>query len=153
MSGIYRTHKIDLFDQNFCVLLDFISDLDLVFADGSHFWFNFGEVIPFLSIEISNDIGVFLQGLRLSMHPRSSTVYPVSTGIPYLGFRVFPEKRLLKRRNAVAFSRRLRAYQDDVARGEMSLPELGLRVRGWVAHAAHGDTWGLRRSLLSASGR
>jgi hypothetical protein len=32
--------------------------------------------------------------------------------------------------------------------GEIDLERLNRSVRGWVAHAAHGDTWGLRRSLF-----
>ena len=48
----------------------------------------------------------------------------------------------------MAFARRLRAWRQAAARGEMSPVELARRVQGWVAHAAHGDTWGLRRALL-----
>ena len=49
-----------------------------------------------------------LAGLRLTLHERESTVYPVTGGIPFLGFRVYPDHRRLKRRNGVAFARRLR---------------------------------------------
>jgi hypothetical protein len=53
-----------------------------------------------------------------------------------------------KRRNGVAFARRLRGYRRQVARGEMDLATFRERLGGWIAHAAHGDTWGLRRALL-----
>ncbi|HEY4691153.1 MAG TPA: reverse transcriptase domain-containing protein [Anaerolineae bacterium] len=90
----------------------------------------------------------FLIGLRLTLHERASTVYPATNGIPFLGFRVYPTHRRLKRRNGVAFARRLRTWSVSVARGEMRPEELHRRVQGWVAHAEHGDTWGLRRALL-----
>jgi len=93
----------------------------------------------------------FLAGLRLALHERESTVYPVSNGIPFLGFRVYPTHRRLKRPNGLAFARRLRRSCAAVARGEMTHEELGRRVQGWIAHAAHGDTYRLRRSLLSAA--
>lgn len=89
-----------------------------------------------------------LAQLRLALHERESTVYPVADGIPFLGFRVYPTHRLLKRRNALAFQRRLRRWSRAMARGEMQLDDLHPRVRGWIAHARHGDTWGLRRALL-----
>lgn len=89
-----------------------------------------------------------LADLRLILHERSSTVYPVLGGIPFLGFRVYPDHVRLKRRNAVAFARRLRRYRAGVARGEIDLAAFRERVGGWIAHASHGDTWGLRRSLL-----
>jgi len=90
-----------------------------------------------------------LAGLRLTLHERESTVYPVENGIPFLGFRLYPTQRRLKRRNGVAFARRLRGWLQCVARGEMSLEQVHPRVQGWVAHAEHGDTWGLRRALFS----
>ena len=92
----------------------------------------------------------FLARLRLTLHDRESTVYPVTQGIPFLGFRVYPTYRRLKRRNGVAFARRLRRWYAALARGEMSYEALHRRVQGWVAHAVHGDTEGLRRSLLAS---
>lgn len=77
-------------------------------------------------------------------------VYPVTNGLPFLGWRVYPTQRKLKRRNGVAFARRLRTWYAEVARGALPLPKLRERVQGWVAHAEQGHTWGLRRSLLSA---
>jgi RNA-directed DNA polymerase len=93
-------------------------------------------------------IANFLVGLRLTLHERESTVYPVCNGIPWLGFRLYPTHRRLKQRNGVAFERRLRGWLASVADGAMTLEKLHAHVQGWVAHAAHGDTWGLRRSLL-----
>ncbi len=94
-------------------------------------------------------IGQFLATLRLTMHEGSSTVYPTKTGIPFLGFRLYPTHRRLKRYSGVAFSRRLRKSYKEFSRGELSRDDLDARVQGWIAHAQHGDTWGLRRSLLS----
>ena len=92
----------------------------------------------------------FLVRYRLALHERESTVYPVTNGIPFLGFRVYPTHRRLKRANGVAFARRLRRGYAALVRGEMTYEDLDRRVRGWAAHAAHGDTYGLRCSLLSS---
>ncbi len=89
-----------------------------------------------------------LSDLRLTLHAQSSTVYPTRTGIPFLGFRVYPSCRRLKRRNGVAFERRLRGLYRAYAHGQIDLRQLRQRVQGWVAHACHGDTLGLRRALL-----
>jgi RNA-directed DNA polymerase len=45
----------------------------------------------------------FLAGLRLTCHPESAQVQPVSTGILWLGFVVYPTHRKLKRRNIELF--------------------------------------------------
>lgn len=91
----------------------------------------------------------FLQQLRLSLHERSSTVFPVAAGIPFLGFRLYADHRRLKRKNGVNFSRRLRRDYRAYARGELTREVLNRRVHGWIAHVQHADTWGLRKSLFS----
>jgi RNA-directed DNA polymerase len=88
---------------------------------------------------------------RLVLHERESVVSPVETGIPFLGFRVYPDHRLLRRRNWLAFARRLRDMADQYTAGELDASAVSARVRGWAAHASHGDTWGLRRSLFDAT--
>jgi RNA-directed DNA polymerase len=87
--------------------------------------------------------------LRLVLHERESTVAPVITGIPFLGFRVYPDHRRLRRRNGVAFARRLRAMRAQAKVGTLDFPTFSARVRSWIAHVGHGDTWRLRRALLS----
>jgi len=95
------------------------------------------------------EIDRFMQRLRQVIHPHKSRVYPVRCGIPFLGFRVFPDHRRLKRANGVAFGRRFRRQVEDCADGVISREQLKASLRGWIAHAAHGDTWRLRSSLLS----
>lgn len=91
----------------------------------------------------------FLYGLRLSLHEKSSTVYPVNNGLPFLGFRLYPDHRLLKRKNGVNFQHRLQRNYRAYARGELSYTDLNLRVQGWIAHVSKADTWGLRQSLFN----
>ncbi|WLE98953.1 MAG: reverse transcriptase domain-containing protein [Candidatus Electrothrix communis] len=94
------------------------------------------------------EISSFLSELRLTLHKRSSTVYPVSSGIPFLGFRIYADHRRLKRKNGVNFARRLRRNYRAYARRELHFDDLSAKVLGWIAHADHGDTWGLRTSLF-----
>jgi RNA-directed DNA polymerase len=88
--------------------------------------------------------------LRMRLHDRESTVYPITNGIPFLGFRIYPHRRRLKRRNGVAFARRFRSLRAQLAAGEITQERLYQSVQGWLAHAAHGDTLGLRRALVTA---
>jgi len=93
---------------------------------------------------------IFLESrLKLRLHEPEAVVTPVTRGIPFLGFRVYPDHRRLRRRNGVAFGRRYRALRARYTKGELSLARLAACVRGWAAHAAHGDTYRLRRALLS----
>lgn len=92
-----------------------------------------------------------LAGMRLALHANRAQVFPVGMGIPFLGFRVYPTHRRLKRRKGLAFQRRFRRGIADLAVGEIGLEQLHASVQGWVNHARYGDTYGLRRALLCES--
>ena len=96
------------------------------------------------------EVIVFLQTLRLRLHENQAAVFPVSTGIPFLGWRVYAHHRRLKRYNALMFQRRLQRQRRALTRGRLERETFRASLQSWIAHAAHGDTWGLRRSLLSA---
>ena len=91
----------------------------------------------------------FAATLRQTLHQNQAAVFPTRTGIPFLGWRVYPDHRRLKRRNGVQFARRLAHLCAQLERGEISLERVGASVNGWLAHVQHGETWGLRRALLS----
>ena len=90
------------------------------------------------------------QHLRMRLHEAEAAVFPVATGIPFLGFRVFPDHRRLRRRNGVAFTRRFRAMHTAFRAWELDIRDFNQRVHSWLAHAAHGNTWGLRRAIFSS---
>lgn len=90
----------------------------------------------------------FLLSLRLRLHTDRSTIFPINNGIPFLGFRVYFDHRRLLRSNGVYFERRLVRYLQHYAAGRLTNDRLNACVLGWVAHAAHGDTWRLRRSIF-----
>ncbi len=91
----------------------------------------------------------FLAGLRLTIHANSAQPRPVRTGVPFLGFQVFPDHRRLKRRKAVHARRRLKALAARYRDGEIDEKSVQASVRAWIAHAEHGDTWGLRSDILA----
>ena len=55
-----------------------------------------------------------LNGLRLQLNWRRSTVYPTRTGIPFLGFRIFADPSPPARRQRAPGPTRLHANRDAV---------------------------------------
>ncbi len=92
-----------------------------------------------------------LATMRLTVHQESAQVQPVTSGVPWLGFVVFPTHCLLKQRNAINFRRRLKRTLALYQAGEITFAELDASVQGWINHVRFGDTWGLRRAILSHS--
>lgn len=90
----------------------------------------------------------FLRARRLTLHPRKCVVVPVRSGVPFLGWRVFPDHRRLRRTTGVRFQRRLKKLTGQYENQEISLEEVRVSVASWIGHLKHGDTWGLRRKLL-----
>jgi retron-type reverse transcriptase len=89
-----------------------------------------------------------LVDLRLVLHDRKTQIYPTETGIPFLGFRLFPAYRRLKRPNLIQFKRRMRKKMRAFADRQIPYDQVQASINGWVAHAAHGSTYRLRVQLL-----
>ena len=89
-----------------------------------------------------------LAALRLTLHPRKTRVFPVATGVPFLGFVHRPGRVRLKRDAVRRFQRRMRRYRRAFADGGLSAGRLSASVQSWVAHAAYGQTYRLRQALF-----
>ena len=90
-----------------------------------------------------------LARLRLTIHEDAAHARPVSEGIPFLGFTVFPDRRRLKRRKGIAFQRRLADLAARYADGQITLDQVTASVQGWTNHVRYGNTVGLRTAMLS----
>lgn len=89
-----------------------------------------------------------LATLRLTIHAEAAQVTPVSCGIPWLGFVVYPSHRRVKARKVKHATRRLRARRDAHRAGCIELDDLHASVRGWINHVRYADSWGLRKHVL-----
>ena len=93
-------------------------------------------------------VSEYLAALRLTVHESSAQVRPCRTGLPFLGFQLFQDHRRLKRAKVVHAWRRLHDRWAQYRAGRLSGEKLQASIQGWINHASHGDTWGLRRAIL-----
>ena len=94
--------------------------------------------------EISNR----LLTLRLKLNERKSRLRRVKEGIEFLGFVVLPTRLRLSSRNVRRMRRRARRLVRVHGSGLVTWPEVRDSLAAWNAHAAHGDTEGLRRDVF-----
>jgi retron-type reverse transcriptase len=99
--------------------------------------------------KMGDRIAEWLCRLRIQLHPRKTRVYRTQDGVTFLGWRIFPDRMRLVRANVVRCRRRLRKMQRDFLAGRLTWAEVHPRIRSWIAHAAHGDTWKLREQVLA----
>ena|GEM_PF-1231717 len=85
--------------------------------------------------------------LRLSLH-QGAHPRPVTEGLPFLGFVVFPDHRRLKRRKGVQFQRKLRESVKLWEAGLLDSDSLVASIEAWVNHVRYGNTGGLSKSML-----
>ncbi len=97
---------------------------------------------------VREQIAGFLERLRLRLHPRKQRVYPVTTGVDFLGFISFPQRRKIRRDNVKRFMRRLRRFQRRYAAGEMTLGQIERSLQSWIAHSRYADSYRLRRKII-----
>lgn len=93
----------------------------------------------------------WLARVRLLVHPRKTRVFRVRDGVTFLGWRLFDDRTRLVRPAVVRFRRRLRWMQREYAARRLDGAAVRQRVHGWLGHAAWGDTWRLRQSLLGSA--
>lgn len=90
----------------------------------------------------------FLATRRLTLHENRCQARPVTEGIPFLGFVLYPTHRRLKRRKGINYRRRLHRLVRDYREEQIPLEDVTASVQGWVNHARYAQSWALRRKLL-----
>ncbi|MCA9464794.1 MAG: group II intron reverse transcriptase domain-containing protein [Nitrospira sp.] len=87
--------------------------------------------------------------LRVRLHARKCVVAPVSNGVTFLGYRLFPGYRRLDAGNVKRARRRFRRYDQEVRHGMRPAEQARACVQSWVAHAQHANTYRLCERLLA----
>jgi hypothetical protein len=64
-----------------------------------------------------------------------------------LGFRIFPNNRILKKSNSKRIWKRLRALREKYDDGDMSTEEFIQSLEGWFAYAKFANTYHLRKKV------
>lgn len=90
----------------------------------------------------------YLSRLRLVLHPNKSQIFPVVQGAEFLGYRIFPTHRLIRKSNVKRFRRKLRKYQREYATGQLSWLEVNQRVQSWIGHAGWANSYLLRKEIF-----
>ena len=88
-----------------------------------------------------------LERYRLTIHEECAAARPVTEGISFLGFIVFPDRRRLKARRGWSYRRKLKALAQHAPPEEVHAS-----LQGWINHVRYGNTVGLRKAVLAECG-
>lgn len=99
-------------------------------------------------IKLREEIDNFLMiNLKVELHPEKTGIMELTNGVTFLGFRVFPNYRLLKKSNARRIWKRVRLFKQRYDQGTMNRNEIRLSLEGWMAYAAFAQTYNLRKRV------
>ena len=94
-------------------------------------------------------VATSLEGRRLCLHPRKTSIVGTGTPARFLGFVLLPGGyRRLPEENVRRFRNRLRGLRVRWRHGTVSRAEVEQRVGAWIAHAKHADSWRLRQAIF-----
>lgn len=87
--------------------------------------------------------------LALELHPKSS-IFPVGPRcVDFLGYRIWPSFRLLRKASVKRMKRKMRRWQRLWAEGQpLDLARVRASLMSWLGHAGHANTYRLRKRLL-----
>jgi len=85
--------------------------------------------------------------VRLRLHERKLSVKPVRAGLTFVGYRVWPTHRLIRKGNIRRFRRRVRWMKKAYAKWVIDWDEVKLRLDSWMGHARQADSERLLRRL------
>ena len=92
--------------------------------------------------------GFLKEKLNLELPYSKTTLEPVSKGLTFLGYRIFPGYRKLRKRNKKKFRQRLENQRKALEKEEIDFSELKDSIESWKGHASHADTGNLRSKLI-----
>ena len=111
----------------------------------------FAEDKPRLHRTLASIREFLRENLRLELREERTLVAPVTRGVPFLGFRVFPGLVRLDGRKLARLRRRVRRREADYRLGRIDEDTLARSVRGMAGHVAHVDSLQVRRQVFAAS--
>lgn len=99
--------------------------------------------------ELRDQITSFLKDeLHLSLHPKKVTLKNVSTGVPFVGYRIFYDHVLVRGNTLRRIERNYRSKVKQVKRETLPSQKLAKTKASVIGHFKHADSYGLTKNLF-----
>jgi len=85
--------------------------------------------------------------LRLVLNSKTN-VFPAAQGINFLGYRIWPTHRLLRKSSMKRMKRKLRRFEAEYPAGQVGLDRIQASIMSWIGHTRHAECYHLRRRVF-----
>lgn len=86
--------------------------------------------------------------LKLELNPKKSFIQPISHGIDFCQYRIYPDHIRLKKGTALRMKRNLKRIQALYAAGEIDLERAQRTVTSYMGLMSHCDSYQLRKTIF-----
>lgn len=101
---------------------------------------NSKEQLEIWKVNIDN----FLEeNLKLKLHTEKSRIVLLKVGVDFVGFRIFPNHKLLRKRNIRNIFGKIKSYENN----ELTFTQIFNSYRGWRGYAQLANTYKLRAKI------
>lgn len=90
------------------------------------------------------------EALSLELHPDKSKIISLRCGVTFLGFRIFPYHRILRKANFRKFQGKFKELKILYKENQINREQVVVRLEGWMAYAKQGNTHKYLRNLLKS---
>jgi RNA-directed DNA polymerase len=115
----------------------YVDDFVIFSNDKDHLW------------EVKKQIQIYLQSLRLITHPHKTQIHAVEKGVPFLGFRVFPNYRYVKKDKTKRSKRFIQLKIEKMQQGIISPNQLEAGLNSWLGHIRFGKAKYMENTLFN----
>lgn len=114
----------------------YMDDFIILHNNKKYLWYMLDEIKAFLNNE-----------LNLQLNEKTS-VFPINHGVNFVGYRIWPTHRLLRKSSIKRIKRGLKKLQRDFNEGEIPLKKVEATIMSWLGHCKHADTYRIRKKVL-----
>ncbi|MDI3547871.1 MAG: RNA-directed polymerase [Halanaerobiales bacterium] len=114
----------------------YMDDFIILHHDKRLLWYFLQEIRDFLD-----------RKLNLELNGKTS-VFPINQGINFVGYRIWPTHRLLRKSSIKRIKRGLKKLQKDFNDGKIPLKKVEATIMSWLGHCKHADTYRIRKKVL-----
>lgn len=88
------------------------------------------------------------QKLKLTLHPSKAVIFPSKNGIDFLGFRVFSDRRKIRKSGLARFRKKFKSLRRGYFNGRVPLSEVVGSVASYIGHWRWADSRALRLKIF-----
>ncbi len=96
---------------------------------------------------LKESIRSYLKKMKLDLHENKSQIYLARKGVGFLGYKIYPTHRLVKKQNIKRFNKRMKKYLGSLKIGLIGKAKTIQSVRSWLGYAVHADTCNLSNQI------